>query len=86
MPGWRFSLDAQHPNYVLDVLARVQDTYNPTQTVSIIHRQMFTAPMYLDQFQRFIHKCMTIAIRHEADEWLRRDGVIIYNPHHLEIL
>lgn len=95
MPGYSWSLGFEQTGYddlrmlsygptaILRFHVETVDTYGKTPgtvTIGQYHRlppfpiQRDLVPMIL---RRAVHEC----VLHEADEWLKRDGEIIFNPH-----
>lgn len=83
-PGWRFHVDGAlfgWTAYLVGIMS-VEDTYNPGRTVEV----SATYPLYaLDHNEDVFGRCVEALIAkmelHEAQEWLRRDGVIYNDPH-----
>lgn len=68
---------------VLMIHSRVPNSYNPAETVKVsatvpVPTMVLEGRMPVDQWLRqAVHARMT----HEADEWLKRDGVAVFDPH-----
>jgi hypothetical protein len=96
LPGYDFELKRLEPasidgislpwlkdSAVLLVHSRVPNSHNPTETIKVSS----TSPVPFlvlegrmtvgDWLRQVVHARMW----HEADEWLKRDGEMIYNPH-----
>lgn len=91
-PGWRMQLDPPleslaefDPDAILSIRFKTEDTYNPGRTVEIGMNQRIPMGMLSkrneDLFARYLLDAIFKAERHEAQEWLKRDGVIFDNPH-----
>jgi len=96
MPGWTFRLMVLEPAVVggmrlfdrtaavLRITATVPNSYNPEQTI----RVESNAPIPVELFERhpeafpgWLRQIVHDRMCHEADEWLKRDGVMTYDPH-----
>lgn len=86
MPGWQFELALAAPPWpALAVLvhATFPDVRNPAETVTITQRNIIQ-PYIADDpymFAGFLRSIVQTMLLHEADEWLRRDGVAPFDPH-----
>lgn len=49
--------------------------------IQIQHVTPRSLPIPKDVLPHFARQCIHAALQHEADEWIRVDGVMIYNPH-----
>jgi hypothetical protein len=96
MPGWRFELivdhparmgDIQlffHPHAVLRIHSRVPNTYPPHDLIATTA----TYPVPVEPIERglisfatFLREVVHDRLVHEGDEWLKRDGVMVFDPH-----
>lgn len=93
MPGWTMELHPMPYGVALSfgsfecarllLRAKVRDTYNPDSTalVEVGHPNVIRLPLPVEALAHEIRKAIHRAMCHEADEWLREDGVIIFDPH-----
>lgn len=96
MPGWRFELVVNYPAKVGDVRlffgpsaelrihSRVPNTYPPHDVINVVA----TYPVPVEAIERgmitfanFLRDMVHDRLVHEGDEWLKRDGVVVFNPH-----
>jgi hypothetical protein len=79
--GWMADMSAG----VLLIRARVRDSRHPDNPDPVVVEQPVPVPGHLsrEQFPHWLHHAVRDAIVHEADEWLQRDGVIVFDPHAL---
>jgi hypothetical protein len=94
MPHWEFELDAvdlfwagQDTPAILRIRSYVPNTYNPAEMVSVTASYPLPPLRQFDgrAFDAFLRRSVHHRMCHEADEWLRRDGDMIWNPHAHEI-
>lgn len=92
-PGWRFVLDASghaftlggemSPFNVVRVSYPAKDSRRPDEVETTI-KVKISVPPYIedeDAFARWLIEAISEIERHEAQEWLRRDGVMLFDPH-----
>jgi hypothetical protein len=96
MPGWSFRLMVLEPMIVggirlrahtpaiLKIVATVPNSYRPDETIKVESN----APVPVELFERhpeafpgWLRQMVHARMCHEADEWLKRDGVMTYDPH-----
>lgn len=68
---------------VLRILIRTRNTYrpeDPTEDV-VTHATQIPLPMPREYWPHFLRQSIHAAVCHEADEWLRRDGIMLFDPH-----
>jgi hypothetical protein len=81
-PGWRFDLypgawEGPH----LEVLADVPDADGMGELVTVSVVSAVPPMDTLDQFERWLGWRLARIESHEMREFLKRDGVAIYDPH-----
>lgn len=90
MPGYSVDIDGyddywdRQKDYAhIFVTVRTRDTYKPDDPELIEVRHMYSVPLPIPEEQviRYVREAIRVAVLHEADEWLREDGVIVNNPH-----
>ena len=93
MPGWEFTVrrpfaaGGGFPMYghvaEIVITATVRDARRPDDPSPIRITSRVLVPDYFtrDYFPTFWHDAVTAAALHEADEWLQRDGVVMFDPH-----
>lgn len=89
-PGWRLQLvDAaeffrEQRAYHLIVSYKAQDSRTPDGPETLI-RVNVSVPPYIDEepdaFAHWLIEAVSEIERHEAREWLRRDGIMLFDPH-----
>jgi hypothetical protein len=74
------------PAAALVIHSRVPDTHNPDEPIDI--QACYPMPPLehwqhggLERFRLWLRDMVHDRMRHEADEWLKRDGVMVYDPH-----
>lgn len=75
----------EHQGVVLQMYRDAFDSRDPTRTTRIVSQELvagfelerMTREMLLDRVRQFIHRHEM----HEADEWLKLDGEVLYDPH-----
>jgi hypothetical protein len=96
MPGWTFRLDVLEPATIdgfrlhahgpaiLRITAVVPNSYRPGEMIQVES----SAPVPVEMFEQhpgsFVPWLQSIVhdrMCHEADEWLKRDGVMAHDPH-----
>lgn len=88
-PGWKFDIhrEAQERQYSIITEAKVQDSSNLNEISLVIGKQIISlhmlSDMTKDSFVQFIRQCIHRREVHEADEFLRVDGEMVFNPHKL---
>ncbi len=83
--GRPWSLFADDREYVvLRIRSRVPNTYNPDEIIEV----QANSPVPVEMIQRghltfgeWLRHVVHERMIHEADEWLKRDGVMVYDPH-----
>lgn len=68
----------------LQIRRKVEDTYNPGRMITVIFNA--TLPEFggmVDEAEALLYVRQEIHImeKHEADEWIRYKGEMIFNPH-----
>ena len=85
MPGWTMSLDVEPMMDAARVrlATRTRNTYEPDNPTPILIQHTFPVPMHapIGWFGPWLRDCIHSALKHEADEWFREDGVMIHDPH-----
>lgn len=96
LPGYSFRLRRNRPavvdgirlfdyeTAVFEIHSRVPNTYDPTETVDVV--AAYPVPLELlarqpDSFRSWLQTTVHHRMCHEADEWLKRDGEMIFDPH-----
>ena len=96
MPGYRFVLRRNTPAVIdgirlfdhdagiLEIHSRVPDSHNPDRQIDVV--ATYPMPMNLfmhgpEQFTRWLRHAVQHRMSHEADEWLKRDGEMVFDPH-----
>ena len=99
MPGWRFELveeqlDVAHPcrvihdqHAVLRIRSLMPNTYPPHELIDTAA----TYPVPVEAIERghitfanYLREMVHDRLVHEGDEWLKRDGVAVFDPHREE--
>lgn len=83
-PGWAFKIGEHEGKPALVVLARVPDARGEKE--SFMLRGAKTLPAGVDTFtddklDRLVVALLKSMDDHERAEWLRRDGVLVNDPH-----
>lgn len=84
-PSWSF-----RPAARLEITVTTQDSYGeyvmtPGTVFHVVHA--YTVELLAltpDRFAEWIRSCISTTVLHEAMEWVRRDGVMLWNPHEHE--
>lgn len=86
--GWEFFLiDPAGPydDPGVQIKFYTENTYRPGQQILITSRDRLPTPWIIakdeDKFARYLLDVIVRVERHEAQEWLRRDGVMLFDPH-----
>lgn len=86
MPNFKFSIQMVDSfNKTVPLLRIAMDVpdskppHNITQVES--SRLLPYSEMSEDQFSFYLRGFIFYMMRHEADEWLRRDGELLFDPH-----
>ena len=67
---------------VLRIIVNTKNTYRPTEGIEVIHSTPLPSIIANpDHFADFLRHCIKAFETHEADEWLRRDGDMLFDPH-----
>jgi hypothetical protein len=86
MPGYRWELlpglDVGFSPRVV-IYVETTDAYHPDRTVTVMSCHLVPEILSLDPegFGEFLRRCVHATVLHEADEWLRRDNVMMFDPH-----
>lgn len=81
-PGAPAAMAALRMLPVVRVVVTTRDSYDPTKDLQVAHQ--FTVPPYIDSAEAlggFLRHRIHQVMCHEADEWLRWDGRIAFDPH-----
>lgn len=87
MPGVRWHLDDGMCGPLLRIYVETRNSYRPDEptTVMSVHAVPAAMPhmMAMDptHFGRWLRSCVHATLIHEADEWLRCDGEMVFDPH-----
>ena len=86
MPNFKFSIQMTHrfnkPLPLLKITMSVPDSNLPHDIIQVESSHLFLySEMTEDQFYFYLREFMFHMLRHEADEWLRRDGELLFDPH-----
>lgn len=97
MPGYRWEL---RPPMVggfdtfglgtLVIFVETRNSYRPDEPTTVVstHPVPATAPEMIARcpaaFHEWLRRCVHATVTHEADEWLRQDGVMVFDPHRSE--
>jgi hypothetical protein len=73
---------------MLVIHSRVPNTYDPrgekvdvSATYPLPPLHLFDGPHGMQAFREFLRRSVHHRMAHEADEWLKRDGVMVWDPH-----
>lgn len=83
-PGWKFAIvDHGVNSFALAISFEQIDTYNPDRTIKVgFHEPIYRGALVsIEAFQHWIITLIDKIERHEAREWFRYDGVMIFDPH-----
>ena len=86
-PGWTMSLSPSlrfGPAANLVITFQTEDTYRSGQDTLIGFHEPLPPIEYFQKIEAFDHWLLGVidkAERHETREWLKRDGVMIFDPH-----
>jgi hypothetical protein len=83
-PGWRLivtSDDVWSRFLVLRLEAEVDDARRPGQKTTIVHQLSFQAMFSEEHVEGFVMAAVQTAEAHETNEWLRRNGRLVDDPH-----
>lgn len=91
-PGWKFSIyapllpSATSSRAWLKIDFEVEDTYRPGHQTRVGMRRPLL-PYYIDadHFAHWLVREIDRAEQHETREFLKRDGVMIFDPHRGEV-
>lgn len=83
-PGWTFTLyqgDFEGPH--LRIRADVENSYRPGQTVALDIHSPVPLAVIADgpALLRYLAWRLQIVESHEMREWLKLDGVVVFDPH-----
>jgi hypothetical protein len=96
MPGWTFRLIVLEPAAIdgarlfdrwvaiLKITATVPNSYHPDETIKVESSAPVPVEMFArcpDAFPEWLRHIVHDRMSHEADEWLKRDGVMVHDPH-----
>ena len=77
-PGWKIGV-TDYGTLVITV--DTKDAYHPERDVRITHSYMVEPARDEWEALAFLRDCIHRTERHEADEWLRINGVAAFDPH-----
>jgi hypothetical protein len=91
MPGYEMEMvENRFPveplPYHLRLVFRVttQDSHHPEDLRPVVVAHQYTVPSFLsdaDHLGLWLRHCVEQVVAHEAMEWLRRAGEIVFDPH-----
>ena len=84
-PNTKFHITENYYNTQLHIEVLVPNTYDPGNLtpIKVIHTSVLPSLGYFPEKKapKYIRKLVHNAEIHEADEWLRFNGVMLFNPH-----
>lgn len=92
MPGYEMELRTNHGfsawsreglEAILRCKVTTRDTYRPDDPTPVViaHAQLIHLPIPREMLPGLIRHFYQQVVCHEADEWFRYNGVMIYDPH-----
>jgi hypothetical protein len=81
-PGWVFQVyEGAHEGPHIVIAATLPDSTRPGETVDVRIDSAVPPLDTLAQFERWLLWRLRIVESHECREWLKRDGLPIFDPH-----
>lgn len=83
MPGWTMTARIESPcgDVSLHFRVNTMDTYHPERKAQVGHVRFIPVPIPRGYLPHRLRDVVHSVIQHEADEWLKHDGAIVFNPH-----
>lgn len=80
-----YSYMIDYDGHKVVIVRPVEDTYNPGKMVKVAFTRHLPPWIFfngqLELVDRFMRAVFHDMETHEADEWFRRDGVMLFDPH-----
>lgn len=84
-PGWKLSWELMRTySVVLMISADIEDSFNPGQMGKIGFREPLPRCQSIanrDHLLQLVRAVLGKIELHERDEWLKIDGIVIFDPH-----
>ena len=79
--GWQFEAhETEWEGPFVRILVEVPDTYNPGETTTLGINSIVSADT-TDELERWLIRRIIRIESHEAREFFKRDGKVLYDPH-----
>lgn len=80
--GWRFTLwNREREGVLLYIEAEVINSYKPDEMTKLRICTWVPPMITKAEFTRWLFWRLKQAVIHEAMEWFKRDGQVVYDPH-----
>ena len=86
--GWEWRLIdpvTQYDDAGIHIQFHTENSYRPDKLILIKSRDRLPTQILVkrdeDKFARYLLDVLLRVERHEAQEWLKRDGVVLFDPH-----